>query len=44
MISPAFAGLLRSARTDLNARFQAARHRYPDLDGDRLRAFLDDGD
>jgi hypothetical protein len=40
MISPAFAGLLRSARTDLNARFQAARHRYPDLDGDRLRAFL----
>lgn len=41
MISSAFAGLLRSARTDLNARFQAARHRYPDLEGDRLRTFLE---
>lgn len=41
MISSVFAGLLRSARADLNTRFQAARHRYPDLEGDRLRVFLE---
>lgn len=42
MISPAFASLLRDGRADLNARFQAARHRYPDLDAGSFRRFLEE--
>jgi hypothetical protein len=42
MPSPALASLLRDGRTDLNARFQAARHRYPDLEAARFRRFLED--
>ena len=41
MISPAFTELLRNGRTGFNELFQTARHRYPDLSGDRLRGFLE---
>lgn len=40
MISPAFASLLRDGRADLNTRFQAARHRYPELDAATFQRFL----
>lgn len=41
MVSPVFATMLRDGRETLNARFQSARHRYPDLDGATFRHFLD---
>ncbi len=41
MVSKAFAVLLRDGRDQLNARFNAARHRYPDLDAVRFRSFLE---
>jgi hypothetical protein len=41
MVSPALATMLRDGRETLNARFQHARHRYPDLDAATFRHFLD---
>ena len=40
MISPALASVLRSGRAELNARFTAARHLYPQLDGEAFMQFL----
>jgi len=39
-LAPAFAGFLRNARDELNARFAEARRLHPDLDGDGFAAFL----
>lgn len=41
MVSPALATMLRDGRETLNARFQSARHRHPDLDAATFRYFLD---
>src|SRR5436190_9901246 len=40
MISPALAAILRSGRTDFNARFAAARRIHPDLRPDAFAEFL----
>ncbi len=42
-ISPAFASILRSGRSDFNARFMAARHVHPDLDVAGFIEFLQTG-
>lgn len=39
-LSPALTSVLRSARSELNARFAAARLRHPDLDGDAFVEFI----
>ena len=39
-VSPTLAGILRSARGELNARFVEARIRHPDLDADGFAEFL----
>ena len=39
-VSSTLAAVLRSARTELNARFAAARLRHPDLDGDVFAEFV----
>lgn len=39
-LHPAMASALRAQRDRLNADFVHARHRYPNLDGDRFAAFL----
>ncbi|HET7463536.1 MAG TPA: hypothetical protein VFJ82_19945 [Longimicrobium sp.] len=41
-LAPAFAGFLRNARDELNARFAEARRLRPDLDGEAFAAFLRD--
>jgi len=41
-LAPAFAGFLRNARDELNARFAEARRLRPDLDADAFAAFLRD--
>jgi len=40
MVGPALASVLRSGRAEFNARFTAARHLYPQLDGDTFTQFL----
>jgi hypothetical protein len=40
MVSPALASILRSGRAEFNARFAAARHLYPQMDGDAFTQFL----
>jgi hypothetical protein len=40
MISPALASVLRSGRAEFNARFAAARHLYPQLNGEAFTQFL----
>lgn len=39
-VSPALASILRSGRTEFNARFAAARHLYPQLNGEGFSLFL----
>jgi len=39
-LSSALAGALRDRRTDLNQRFERARHQYPQLEPDDLSSFL----
>jgi hypothetical protein len=42
MLAPSLADFLRSRRTDCNARFAAARHRWPRLDAGDFSLFLRD--